>query len=122
MSRSPAPPTSFAGQINLLTATVEKSEREKAVLAEYHKNAFADRKKNMQRWRNEQELKHKNEIIDYLRSRPGSQTANIYKGLGHDRSVVFRRLRKLEADGIIACVANGNILRWTLVEHGNGFA
>ncbi|MBP9804550.1 MAG: hypothetical protein KBE22_06565 [Candidatus Accumulibacter sp.] len=115
MTYSPSPLTSFAGQVNQLISAVEESEREQVALAEYHKNAFADRKKNMQRWRNEQELKHKNEIIDYLRSHPGSQTAKIYKGLGHDRSVVFRRLRKLEVDGIIACVANGNILKWTLI-------
>ncbi len=115
MAASTPPPTSFAGQICMLISAVEESDRQKAILAEHYKNSYADRKENLQNWRNEQELKHKDEIIDYLRIHPKAKSTEISRSIERDRSIVLRRLRKLEADGIVACVSNGDILRWELL-------
>ncbi len=115
MIYSPSPLTSFVGQISLLMAAVEESEREQAVLAEHHKNVYADRKKNMQRWRNEQELKRKDEIIDYLRTHPKAKSTEISRSIERGRSIVLRRLRKLESEGLVLCVVTSGVFRWEII-------
>lgn len=107
--------TSFAGQICMLISAVEESDRQQAILAEHNKNTYADRKEKFQEWKNKQELKNKDEILDYFRINPKAKSTEISRSIGRERSVVLRRLRKLESEGLVLCVVSSGGFMWELI-------
>lgn len=109
-------PFSLSGQINMLINAVVDIDRELAIFTEEKKNSYETRRKGLKREQTKRKQQHKDEIIDFLRENPGSKITYISKYLDHERSLIFKRLCKLEADGVVFRVANGNILRWDLIK------
>ena len=86
------------------------------IFTEEKKNSYETRRKGLKREQTKLEQQYKDEIIDFLRKKPRSKTTEISKYLDNERSLIFKRLRKLEVDGVVLRIANGNILRWELIK------
>ena len=109
-------PFSLSGQINMLINAVADIDRKQAIFTEEKKNSYETRRKGLKREQTKLEQQYKDEIIDFLRKKPRSKTTEISKYLDNERSLIFKRLRKLEVDGVVLRIANGNILRWELMK------
>lgn len=112
MSATQSSPLSFSAQIGRLIPAVDAFERERSCDQQALAKATAQRMEACKQARILREQQFMEEILADVREHPGSRTNDIAKRLPRERSFTFRLLRQLEAEGQVAQVGSGKILRW----------